>query len=242
MRIARRSGSPNNGALVYRFLGLFALPDLVGQVVDDRQLQFVVSLVEGGHAKTLHNGVAVFQSIAQPAGGGIDKDPIGGHSEVLQQDIDLFGEVDVDRRRRNDRVTITHGRGTDTLVVLVLNRSEDKRFVLAGFGDFFQDLLVLLNIRASPDDQRHIDGIGNFFDGCGRSRRHLYSGRSDRCSSTGGRSARHRSLSTHFLAQAAGSESTSLNGTKAASGQSSGSMSQTSMAILGLLGTSPSNW
>jgi len=38
---------------------------------------------------------------------------------------------------------------------------------------------------------------------------------------------------THLLAQAAGSDSTSLKGATAASGQSSGAMSQTSMAIRG---------
>ncbi len=47
---------------------------------------------------------------------------------------------------------------------------------------------------------------------------------------------------THFLAQAAGSETTSLKGASAASGQSSGAESQISMAILGGVGMLPSNW
>ncbi len=83
-----------------RFLGglfgFFALPDLVAQVVDDGQLEFIISLGHGRHAKPFHNRIGIFQPVAQPTGGGIDDDLLRIHSQVFQQDVDLLGKVDVD--------------------------------------------------------------------------------------------------------------------------------------------------
>jgi hypothetical protein len=48
--------------------------------------------------QAFHDRIAVLHAIAQAAGGGVDDDPIHGHAQVFQQNIDLLGQVDVDGR------------------------------------------------------------------------------------------------------------------------------------------------
>ncbi len=83
------------GFLFSRQFCFLALPHLIAQVVDDRQLKFVITLVEGGHAKSFHNRITVFHTISQSACGGINYDTIHGHAQIFKQNIDLFGQIDI---------------------------------------------------------------------------------------------------------------------------------------------------
>ena len=114
-------------------------------------------------------------------------------------------------------MAIAHGGGADALVVLVFHRADGQLHILAVFGDFLEDRLVFFVVGDAPDHEGHIDGASTFFTVAE--------------ASAGLASVPLGSMlfswstiisapysSTHFFAHAAGSETTSLNGSIAAAG------------------------
>jgi hypothetical protein len=166
--------------------------------------------------------------------------PIHGHAQVFQQNIDLLGQVDVDGRRTDDGVAVAHGRGADTFVVLVFHGADGQLHILAVFGNLLEHRFIFFMVGNAPDHQGDVDGTQHLFDrgGCIRGAGIVPLG-SVLLSCSTIISAPYSS--THFFAHAAGSETTSLKGSIAAAGHSSGTMSQISMATFGLWGISPSN-
>ncbi len=78
--------------------GFFGFPNLVAEVINKGILELVVALRQGRHANAFHDRIRIFQTVTQPARGRIDQHAAGRHSEVFKEDVDLFGEVDVDGR------------------------------------------------------------------------------------------------------------------------------------------------
>ena len=143
--------------------GLFAFPNFVAKVVDQGQLQFVISLGQGRHADTFHHRIGILQTVSQTASGGIDDDFIGGNTEVLQQDIALFSQVNVDGRRSNDCMSETHRCRADSFVVFVFHRTQNQVFTLTLFGNFLEHLFIFFHIGRAPYDQWYINGCQNLF-------------------------------------------------------------------------------
>ena len=144
-----------------RLFALFHLPHFLTDIVDDGELQLVVFLGQSRHAVPLHDGVAVFQAVTQAAGGGINQDVGVFDPQLAQQDVQLFGQVDVDGGVGDDRVAIGQGRGADLLVVLVLDRADDDGFVAAGFRHRGQHFGILFDVAGAEDDEGHVDGRGH---------------------------------------------------------------------------------
>ncbi len=156
----------------FRFqFGFLGFPDFKPEVVDDRILEFVIALVHGGHSQALHDGITVFHTVPEAAGGRVDNHTVHGHSQVFQEDVDLFGNIDVNGRRRDNGMAETHGRRADTLVVLVLYGAQDQVLALAVFGDFFKDVFILFGACGSPHDHRYVYGGQNLLDRRGSVRR-----------------------------------------------------------------------
>ena len=123
------------GRFISGLLGFLALPDFVAQVVDDRKLQLVVALSQSRHAEAFHNGIRIFQAVAQTACGGVDDDFIHRQSQVFKQNIDLLGKVNVNGRVGYNAMAVPHGSRADTLVVFVFHRSEDQLLTHGFFGN-----------------------------------------------------------------------------------------------------------
>ncbi len=141
--------------------GFLALPDLVAEVVDHRVLELIVTLTHGRHRQPLHDAIGILHTIPETTGGRVDDNPIHRHTEVLEQNIDLLGQIDVDRRRGDQRMTVSHRRRGDTFVIFLLDGAEQQILVLAGLGHRFHNLFILGRCRASPDDERHLHGTEN---------------------------------------------------------------------------------
>ncbi len=152
-------GITETGILLQRLLGLLALPYVEGDVVDKGQLQLVVAEGHGRQLDPLHDRIAVFQAVAQAACGGIDDDLVQGQAQILQQDVDLLGQIDVDGGGGHRGVAVAHDRGADALVGHVLDGTDDEVLSGAVLRDLPQHLGILVRIRRAPDDQGDIDGL-----------------------------------------------------------------------------------
>ena len=83
-------------SFLYGLLGFLAFPDFISQVVDQGELEFVVTLGQGCHGEPLHYRIGVLHAVAQSAGGGINDHLGEGDPQVFQENVDLFCQVDVD--------------------------------------------------------------------------------------------------------------------------------------------------
>ena len=140
---------------VFRFRFL-RFPYFLPQVADDGKLQPLILLGEGGHAVALHDRVGIFDSVAESAGGRIDNDLSVRHTEVAQEDVELFGKIDVDRAVGRQGMFIGNGAGADLLVIFHNNGADDEIHPVARLGDFTEQLGILLGTAAAVDDYRNI--------------------------------------------------------------------------------------
>ena len=63
-------------------------------------------------------------------------------------------------------MAISHSTGADPFVVFIFHRTDGEILTLAFFRYLFKNLLVLLRIGRTPDNQRNIDGFTHLFYGC----------------------------------------------------------------------------
>ena len=54
---------------------------------------------------------------------------------------------------------VAHGRSSDTLVVLLLDRTHQQVLTVTCFADGLEDLFVLLRIGTSPHDQGYVNRV-----------------------------------------------------------------------------------
>ena len=154
------------GGFVARGFRLLDAPCLAADVRDDRHGHQPVSL-EPADPQPLHDRVDVLDSVAEGSGGWVDHKAVFGESGVDRQDIDLLGHVDVDRRFRDDAMSVRDPKRGQGPVILLGDRSEQTPLPGHSFRDRREDFGILLLIAASPDHQRYVHGV-EYAAGCRR--------------------------------------------------------------------------
>ncbi len=132
---------------------LFGAPGLFTGGDDHRLLGHAIAL-EGRQPQTLHHAVAIFDAIAQRAGGRIGDDAIHGHAHVVNEDIQLLREVDIHGCLRSHQMAVCQGRGDDRAVVLVFAWPQHQPFAgpFLGHGDLH--LVIQLCLAGAEHDDR----------------------------------------------------------------------------------------
>ncbi len=122
---------------------------------DHRRGQHLVA-AQAGQADPLHDGVGVFDAVADRTGHRVHDDLLRLDVHVGQQDVHLLADVDVDGALGDDAVAVGHGRAGDGAVVVLLHPVEQQVLAGAGLRDGLQHFVVLVEMVVAGDDQRHI--------------------------------------------------------------------------------------
>ena len=122
---------------VVRGLGFLGFPGFDPDVIDQGKLEFFVFLNEGGHPVALHHRIGIFEAVAQAAGGGIHQGLIFRNAQVGKEDVELLGQVDINRGGGQDPVGEADGAGPDLLIGFFLDRTQNQVLPPAFLRDFF---------------------------------------------------------------------------------------------------------
>ena len=114
--------------------------------------------MQGGQAQALHDRVGVLDAVAEGARVGIHQHALERHAHVAHQDVELLGQVHVDRRLADHDVVVAQRGGDDSPVVLVFAEPEGQSLALGRLGDGDQYFVVFVGNAGPVDDQRQATG------------------------------------------------------------------------------------
>ena len=126
-------------------------------------MKFLVFLGQSSHSDPFHHGIGVLESVTQSAGRWINDDLVAGHTQVSKKDIELFRQVHINGRGRDNDLAIGQSTGADTFMIALLHRRHGKIFALAEFPDLLEDFFILLVVGRSPGHDRNIHGVHHLF-------------------------------------------------------------------------------
>ncbi len=110
-------------------LCLLGLPDFLRQIAEKRALQLFIILRDGRLTDALHDRIGIFNAIAKPAGGWVDDDFFNGNADIGKQNIELFGQIDINGRIGDKRQIIGKGLRAELLMICFINGADNELFV-----------------------------------------------------------------------------------------------------------------
>ena len=108
-RIPLFAASPMRGSSDSVDFGFLGFPGLLADIADQRKLQFVIGLSQSRHFQSFHNRITIFDTVADAANRRIHNQLAIRNTQITHQDIQLLGQIDIDRAGSNHGMMVTNG-------------------------------------------------------------------------------------------------------------------------------------
>ncbi len=107
---------------------LFTLPNFIPNITNHGKLKLVIFLGQCSHHDTFHHRIAVLKAIPQTSCRWVNYYIFALDTKVTKQNIQLFCQVYINGRGRNDSMIIAKSTGGNALIVSFFNRSKCEIF------------------------------------------------------------------------------------------------------------------